>query len=231
MGVLKGSISYSKFYVSGELPDGFKEKFLEHVQLRVFKQLTVDSEEDQHIGWVPLERPLDPDPCFQYDDLYYGSYVSLAMRIDAWRFPGQVLKAAFAEAEKKYLAKKGREKLTKREKDELKIMVSRKLRHSFSPTIKVIDMVWNLEQGTLRFWNQSAKTHEYFFELFEKTFPVKLVPASPYVTAMHAGLPEQRTQTIEKLEPAIFAMASPLAERGREDGYVAAHREQAVSGA
>ncbi|HMQ30809.1 MAG TPA: tetratricopeptide repeat protein, partial [Chloroflexaceae bacterium] len=50
------------------------------------------------------------------------------------------VRLAFAEAEKKFLAKKGREKLSKREKDELKVTVGRKLRHQFSPTIRLVDL-------------------------------------------------------------------------------------------
>lgn len=204
MGVLKGSISYAKFYVNGELPDSFREPLLEALHLRKFVPLTVEEDAEHKIGWVPIERPLDPDVAFDYEDVFFNSYINLALRIDAWKFPGPVFKAAFIEAEKKHLQKVGREKLTKREKEELKALVGRKLRHQFSPTIKIIDLSWNIQTGVVRFWNQSAKAHETLFEIWEKTFPVKLVPASPYVSATHMGLPEARIASLATIEPASF---------------------------
>jgi hypothetical protein len=206
LGILKGSISYSRFYVSGALPDGHRDSFLESLLLRRFVPLTVDGEDDVRVGWVCLERPLEPEVTLDFNDIYFGSYLNVGLRVDAWRFPGSVFKAAFAEAEKKHLQKKGRDKLTKREKEELKALVSRKLRHQFSPTIKVIDLSWNLETNVLRFWNQSTKGHETLFELFEKTFPVKLVPAGAYTTATHLDLPEPRLAAMAEVEPAVFAM-------------------------
>jgi recombination associated protein RdgC len=207
VGVIKGSISYSKFYVNGELPDNYQEAFMEALSLRRFTPLVVDEDADVRVGWVAIERPLEPDVVFDHNDVFFNSYVNLAIRIDAWRFPGPVFKAAFAEAEKKHLAKKGREKLTKKEKEELKAVVGRKLRHQFSPTIKVIDLSWNLQSGVVRFWNQSGKAHETLFEIWEKTFPVKLVPASPYVAATYLGLPEPRVAALASVEQSVFHTA------------------------
>ncbi len=175
--------------------------------LRKFVPLSPDDDAEQRVGWCPVERPLEPDVSFDFNDLFAGSYLNVTLRIDAWKFPGPVFKAAFAEAEKKHLQKSGREKLTKREKEELKALVGRKLRHQFSPTIKLIDLSWNLSTGIVRFWNQSARAHETLFEIWEKTFPTKLVPMSPYVAATHLGLPEARVEAIASIEPAVFATA------------------------
>ncbi len=112
MGVLKGSISYAKFHVHGELPDDFREKAVESVLLRKFTPLTPDDDAEQRVGWCPTERPLEPEVDFHFDDLFVGAYLNVTLRIDAWKFPGAVFKAAFAEAEKKALQKNGREKLT-----------------------------------------------------------------------------------------------------------------------
>ena len=207
MGLLKGSISYAKFYVDGELPGDFRDSFLEALHLRRFVPLTVDGEDEQRVGWACVTRPLEPEVTFEYNDVFYNSYLNLSVRIDAWRFPGSVFKAAFAEAEKKYLTKKGREKLTKREKEELKAVVGRKLRHQFSPTIKVVDLSWNLDEGVVRYWNQSAKGAETLFELWEKTFPVRLVPAGAYTTADKLELPAARLAALGEVEPVQFNAA------------------------
>lgn len=208
MGLLRGSISYTKYYVEGEFADNFRDKLLDKLHLRRFQPLTVDSEDEQRIGWVSINRPLDPEVTFDFNDVFYNNYINLTLRIDAWRFPGSVFKAAFAEAEKKFLTKKGREKLTKREKDDLKMTVGRKLRHHFSPTIRVIDLSWNTEENILRFWNQSTKGQELLFELWEKTFPkIELIPAGAHTTATRLGLPEARLRALAEIEPARFHIA------------------------
>ena len=209
MGLLKGSISYTKFYVEGHVPDDFQDTFLEALHLRRFQPLTVDSEDEQRVGWTCVTRPLEADVTFDHNDVFYNAYLNLSLRVDAWRFPGSLFKAAFAEAEKKYLTKKGREKLTKREKEELKVTVGRKLRHQISPTIKVIDLSWNLNEGTVRYWSQSAKSHEMLFEIWEKTFPgVELVPAGAYTTAERGGaLSEARLRALTEVEPVAFHTA------------------------
>lgn len=208
MGLLKGSISYATYYAEGDLPEDFRDKFMESLNLRAFQPLTVDSEDEQRVGWVCVSRPLEAEVVLDYNDVFYNNYVNLAVRLDAWRFPGSVFKAAFAEAEKKYLTKKGRDKLTRREKEELKAVVSRKLRHQFSPTIKLIDLSWNLDDGVVRYWTQSPKGQELLLELWEKTFPkVELVAAGAYTTAERLGLPEARVQALAAVEPARFHAA------------------------
>jgi DNA recombination-dependent growth factor C len=208
MGLLKGSISYAKYYVDGELPEGFHEKFLESLHLRRFQPLTVDSEDEQRVGWACVSRPLDPEVSFAHGDVFYDHHLNLALRVDAWRFPGSVFKAAFAEAEKKFLTKKGREKLTKREKDELKVTVSKRLRHQFSPTIRLIDLSWNTQDGVVRYWNQSTKGQELLIDLWEKTFPrISLIPAGVITTATRLDLPEARVRALAEVEPSRFHTA------------------------
>lgn len=208
MGLLKGSISYAKYYAEGELPKDFQDTFLESLHLRRFQPLTTDSEEEQRVGWACVSRPLEAEVSFDYNDVFYNHYVNLSIRVDAWRFPGSVFKAAFAEAEKKFLTKKGREKLSKREKDELKITVGRKLRHQFSPTIRLVDLCWNTEEGVVRYWNQSAKGQDLLLELWEKTFPqIDLVPAGAFTTAARLEIPEARLKALAEIEPARFHAA------------------------
>jgi len=208
MGLLKGSISYTKYYTEGELPKNHQDTYLESLHLRRFQPLTVDSEDEQRVGWTCVSRPLEADVSFEYNEVFYNNYLNLAIRVDAWKFPGSVFKAAFAEAEKKFLAKKGREKLSKREKDELKVTVGRKLRHQFSPTIRLVDLSWNLEEGVVRYWNQSAKGQDLLLELWEKTFPqIDLIPAGAHTTASRLDLPEARLRALADVEPTPFHAA------------------------
>jgi hypothetical protein len=202
LGALRGSISFSKFYVRGELPDGFRDTFVERIQLRAFTPLTVEEEADQRSGWCSIENPLDCE--LDHNKIFFNSYMNLGLRTDRWQIPSPLFKAHFGEAEREHLAKRGREKLGRREKEELKVVVSRRLRAQLLPVMKVIDLSWNLEQGIVRFWNQSPRVHEVLAELFEATFQLALVPESPYTAARELGLSEAHAAAFEAIKPTLF---------------------------
>ncbi|KYF66121.1 hypothetical protein [Sorangium cellulosum] len=202
MGALKGSISFSKFYVRGDLPDGFRDRFVERIQLRAFRPLTVEEDAEQRAGWCSIENPLDCE--LDHGKIFFNSYLNLGLRTDRWQVPSALFKAHFAEAEREHLAKRGREKLGRREKEELRAVVSRKLRAQLMPVMKVVDLSWNLEAGVVRFWNQSPRAHEGLAELFEDTFELDLVPESPYTAARELGLTSEQQSAFELLKPTVF---------------------------
>lgn len=211
MGALKGSISFSKFYLRGELPDGFRDTFVERIRLRAFTPLTVEEETEQRSGWCSIENPLDSE--LDHGKVFFNSYLNLGLRTDRWQIPGPLFKAHFAEAEREHLAKRGREKLGKREKEELRAVVSRRLRAQLMPVMKVIDLSWNLDTGIVRFWNQSPRAHEGLAELFEATFQLDLVPESPYTAARELGMSDAHARAFEAIKPTLFHAAaggSPL---------------------
>jgi hypothetical protein len=205
LGALKGNISFAKFYVRGELPEGFRDTFIERLRLRAFRPLTLEEDDEQRAGWCSIENPLDCD--LDHAKVYFNSYINLGYRVDRWQIPGPLFKAHFAEAEREHLQKRGRDKLGKREKEELKAVVSRRLRAQILPVMKVIDLSWNLETGVVRFWNQSARVHESLNELFEDTFQLSLVPQSPYTAAADIGLSPAHEAVFESIKPTVFHAA------------------------
>lgn len=202
MGALKGSISFAKFYVRGDLPEGCRDSFVERIGLRAFRALTAEEDAEQRDGWCSIENPLDCE--LDHGKVFFNAYLNLGYRADRWVIPAPLFKAHFAEAERASLAKSGREKLGKREKEELKVTLSRKLRRQLIPAMKVIDLSWNLDTGVVRFWNQSARVHEALSELFAETFQLELVPESPYTAAAEIGLSAAHARAFEDLRPTAF---------------------------
>lgn len=202
MGAFNGSISFAKFYVRGELPEGLRDGFIERINLRAFRPLAAEEDAEQRDGWCSIENPLDC--ALDHGKAFFNAYLNLGYRVDRWQIPGPLFKAHFAEAERAHLAKNGREKLGKREKEELKTTVSRALRRQLIPVMKVIDLSWNLDTGVVRFWNQSAKVHEALEELFTDTFQLELVPESPYTAAAEIGLSAAELRAFEAIKPTPF---------------------------
>lgn len=206
MGALKGTITYTKLYVRGELPDGFRDSFVERIRLRAFQPLTVEDDAEQRAGWCSIEDPLDTE--LDHNTIYYNSYLNLGLRTDRWVIPGPLLKAHLAEAQREHLAKRGRDRLSKREKEEIRVTVSRRLRRQVLPVMGVVDLSWNLITGVVRFWSQSPKALESMMELFEDTFGLPLLPESPAASAISLGLSAAQQQALEALTPTVFHAAT-----------------------
>ncbi len=202
MGAFGGSMTFTTFKVRGELPDDFRDRFITGIRHETFRPLEPEEEGDESIGWCSIEHPFDLD--LNIDKVLFNSYLNLGLRIDRWRIPASLFKAHFVEAERRYLAESKKERLTKREKNELKAVVTASLRRQSLPTMKVIDLSWNLDTGVLRFWSQSRRMLETLEEIFEETFDLGLVQHSPYVVAQAAGIPQEVLATLDHLDPTPF---------------------------
>ncbi len=202
MGVFGGSMSFTTFLVRGELPKGFQDRFLTAIRRESFRPLVPEEEMEESVGWVSIEHPFDVD--FNHDKVFYNSYLNLGMRIDKWSIPASLFKAHFVDAERSYLAKEGKDRLTRRQKGELKGIVTAALRRQILPSMKVLDLSWNLDTGVLRFWNQSKKMLETMGELFDETFELDLVQHSPFIVAREGELDEEGLALLTTLEPTPF---------------------------
>ena len=85
MGAFRGSITYDRYYVRGTLPDDFRDRFVESVRLRSFRDLEPESEEDSRAGWCSIEQPFDTD--LTAPKIFFNDYLTLGFRIDTWRIP------------------------------------------------------------------------------------------------------------------------------------------------
>ncbi|HVJ91915.1 MAG TPA: hypothetical protein VM580_19075 [Labilithrix sp.] len=203
MPALRGSLTYARFFVEGELADDFRERFMKSIRLRAMKPLEPDEEDLERSGWAKIGEPFETD--LSYEDVFYNEYINLAFRTDRWVIPGPVLRTRVKEAEAAYLEKKGRERLSKREKAELKLMVSKKLRRHLTPATRAVDLSWAIGEGVVRFFSHSQKPAGLMTELFKKTFGLDLVPESPYTAAARLGLDKAQEKAWHDLEMTCVA--------------------------
>ncbi len=202
VGARKGTISYSLFQIDGELPDSYRDHFLERIQEFRFTELTPESEEDIVHGWTVLDDLLNTD--FTTDNVFLGEYVVLGMRTDRWSLPGALLKAHVERRTKEIMHEQQKAKLFKSEKMAIKEDVTRGLKARTLPSAGVVDMVWNIERGEVRFWSQSARAVEMFEALFESTFDLRLRADNPYVAALNCGLPDSLIGQLADVEQSRF---------------------------
>jgi hypothetical protein len=189
--------------VDGELPDDFRERFMKAIRLRVMKPLVADEDALERSGWCAIGEPFELE--LRYDNVFYNDFINLGFRTDRWALPGPLLRAKTREAEIAYKEKKGRERLSKRERMELKEVVARKLRKQFVPSMRVVDFSWSLSEGVVRFFSQSQKPSLAMGELFTKCFGLKLVPEAPYTLAARLGLHKGEERAWDELDATLFA--------------------------
>jgi recombination associated protein RdgC len=181
VGVFKGSISLTRFIVRGKPPKRFAATFLERIALRAFTDLDPDLPDEEKSGWCVAETPLDLG--LLHEQIFMGPYLVLGLRTDRWRVPRALLKAQLAEAVDAWRERTGRDKINRREKDELKLRILRKLRKRVVPTMRHVDMCWNLDQGSVLLWTRAERTKEDFRALFEQTFSLELDEATALMAA------------------------------------------------
>jgi recombination associated protein RdgC len=186
MPALKGSLTYTRLFVDGELPKGFRDSFPKSIRLRAMKPLEPDEEALERAGWCAIGEPFDVTP--SYADVFYNEYLNLGYRTDKWKIPGALLRAKVREAEAAQLGRKGRERLSRQEKAELKELVVRRLKKQLAPSTRAVDLSWSLDEGIVRFFSQSERTVLAMMDLFHRTFGLKLVPEAPYTLAARLGM-------------------------------------------
>lgn len=205
MSALSGSLTYARLFVDAELTDGFRERFLTAIGLRAMRPLSAEEDLPERAGWCALGDPYELE--LTHERVFYNDYLNLGFRTDRWSIPGSLVRTHLREAEVAYLAKVGREKLSKRERAELKELVLRKLRKQSAPTVRVVDLSWSLGEGVVRFFSHSARPTAAMMELFSKTFGLKLTPESPYLLAARLGIGEEGDKHWDALRPTVLGSA------------------------
>lgn len=198
MGALEGSLSFKTYYVEAEPPNDFHENYLSRLQKNVFEPLSPVGEDERRIGWVPVQDPLATE--FTRQDVFFNQYILFGLRIDKWSIPSSWYKAMFRQA----LAEAYPDpsvKVSKRAKDEVKLKVTTEIKQKILPSMKVVDVLWNISECRLRFWSNADVLCEEFAEFFEESFGLKLTPDSPYMMAKHLGTSEDELNALVDMEP------------------------------
>ena len=72
MGISRGSVTFSRYCLIGQLPDRFTEFCNERLRKNAFQNFWRTAEE-KAVGWTALEDPLDTD--FSYASYAQGRYL------------------------------------------------------------------------------------------------------------------------------------------------------------
>ncbi len=217
MGILTGNVGYLRFVVIGELPDELGEAYADALQGHAFAEIDPAGDEERAVGWVRFDDPF----ASEWAPAELGAAdgrVLLRLRVDGLKVPGLMLKAYQQVAERNRLRQAGRDKLTRAEKDQIKLEVKKDLRGRSLPRMALHDVVWNLSSGEVRLFATSKAVAGLFVEIFEKTFAVQLRMLSPLTVLWNRGVSDEDLEKLAATEPERFHLDAGRRQGGGRSG-------------
>jgi DNA recombination-dependent growth factor C len=181
MGLLRGSASFSRYFVNGRPPEGYLDQYAENIARYSFCGFDEFSEEDRSTGWVNIMNIFDTS--FDRKPFHLYPYLSLSFRVDTRKVPSSALKQHCMEAEHRIKVMENLEYISKERRREIKEMTMSQLLKRAIPRTNTYDMIWNIKTSMLIFGAVSNKICDEFAELFFKTFGMNLSPVFPYSLA------------------------------------------------
>jgi len=181
MGLLRGSASFSRYFVNGSPPEDYLDEYAQNIDRYSFRGFDESSDAERSIGWVSIMNIFDT--AFEQKQFHMHPYLSLSFRVDIRKVPSNALKQHCLEAEHKIKIMEHLEYIPKERRKELKEFTLNQLIKRAIPRTNTYDMIWDVETSMLIFGSTAAKICDEFAEIFFKTFDLKLSPVFPYSIA------------------------------------------------
>jgi DNA recombination-dependent growth factor C len=200
MGLLKGSASFVRFSVLGELPENTLDFIADRVIAFSFQDID-DTYDEYSIGWVSVLNMFDSQ--FKYASYAAGDYITLTMRIDERKVSPAILKKIVQKEEERVRLEKQLPKLSRSMKVEIKESVRTDLMRKAIPVPSIFELCWGLSDATLLFFSTNKKVHATLEDFFKESFGLLIRQQIPYTTAEHL-VDEEQLALLERISPDIF---------------------------
>lgn len=200
MGFLKGSASFVRFSVAGELPENSLDFIAQRIIAFSFQDID-DTYDEYSIGWVSVLNMFDSQ--FAYASYVAGDYITLTLRIDERKVSPAILKKIVQKEEERVRREQQVPKLSRSMKVQIKERVRTELMRKAIPIPSTYELCWSLTDSTLYFFSTNKKAHAILEDFFKESFGLLIRQQIPYTTAEHL-LDEDLLEKLERLSPEIF---------------------------
>jgi len=150
MGFLKGTASFVRFRVEGELPPSL-DFVAERVSSFSFRDID-DSYDEYSIGWVSVANMFDS--AFNYSSHLCGDYVVLSLRIDERKVSSAILQETHPKEEERVKEKSQIPKIGRSMKVEIRERIRTEQMRKAIPLPSVYDVCWILRIRRSSFFDQ-----------------------------------------------------------------------------
>lgn len=188
MSLLKGSFTFTRFHVDGQLPQAFLNFVNDRIKANAYRKAPKSTQE-KLLGWVSLTDVLDAD--FEKANYALGDYLIFCLRIDRKLIPPKLMKIKLMEEERRFLAESDKNRINKQMAAGIKDKVELELLTKLDAVPSFYDVCWALRQNTVYFSSLTDKVADDFVELFKKTFSLNL----------KRFLPQENPQIVKNNEP------------------------------
>jgi recombination associated protein RdgC len=200
MGFIKGTASFVRFGVEGDLPENIWDFIADRVVAFAFRDIDETYEEDS-LGWVSVQNMFDTD--FEYASYAAGNYVTLSMRLDERKVSSVIVKKFVQKEEERVKKEKQIPKISRSMRVEIKERIQNELMRKALPMPSVFDLCWNLEDSTLLFFSTNKKAQAMLEDLFKESFGLSLIQQIPYLCGEHI-LDEDDVEKLARITPDVF---------------------------
>ena len=200
MGFIKGTASFVRFSVEGELPENIWDFIADRVVAFSFKDIDETYDEDS-LGWVSVLNMFDTE--FDYASYAAGNYVTLSMRLDERKISSTIVKKFVQKEEERIKKEKQIAKISRSMRVEIKERIENELMRKALPMPAVFDLCWNLENSTVLFFSTNKKAQALLEDLFKDSFGLTLIQQIPYLCGEHL-LDEDDVEKLARITPDIF---------------------------
>ncbi|MEL6347706.1 MAG: recombination-associated protein RdgC [Myxococcota bacterium] len=187
MGLFKGSLTVRRYRVLGEVPEDFRERYRENLEVNAFHEPMSAAHEGEVVGFTLIQNLLDTD----FSDMnrwLFNHYLVAAMRIDKKVLPSKLFNAHLEQRVQMWCAEQRRERCPSKIKAEIKEALTQEMLLKTLPRVQHYEFAWNIVDGWVAFLNLSEGVNDKFRTLFRNTFGLVLAPLSPL--DLLEGLPE-----------------------------------------
>jgi len=200
MGFVKGSASFVRFSIEGELPDSPLEFIADRVSSFSFQDID-ETFDEYSVGWVSVLNMFDAK--FQYASYLCGDYVTLSLRIDERKVSPAILKKVVQKEEERVKNERQIPKIGRSLKVEIRERIHTELLRKAVPLPSIYDVCWNLSDSTLLFFTTNKKAHAVLEDYFKESFGMLIRQQIPYTTAERL-LDEDQVGCLASISPAVF---------------------------
>ena len=200
MGLLKGSASFVRFNVEGELPDNPLDFVADRVVSFSFQDID-ETYDEYSIGWVSVHNMFDTK--YKFASFLTGDYVTLTLRIDERKVSPAILNKCVQKEEERVKQEKQIPKIGRAMKVEIKERIRAELTRKSVPIPAIFDMCWNLSSQTLFFFSTNKKIQAVLEDFFKESFGLLIKQQIPYIVAESMVSEEERIR-LETATPDIF---------------------------
>tara|TARA_B100000579_G_scaffold205037_1_gene167583 strand:- start:206 stop:850 length:645 start_codon:yes stop_codon:yes gene_type:complete len=171
-----------------------REQILEGLEKEAFRDPDVDAGEVESEGFVVFDELLNTEFKEASEQTFVGAYVMTTFRKDRLRVPAAYFKALVEAELTNIKARTGSDTVGRAQKNAVREEIERMLLKRALPAIQKAEIVWSLQDNTVRIFAGSAGLVEAACEAFETAFESKLLPREAFTHLLESGWTEEQVE-------------------------------------